>query len=491
MAWALVACAIRGVILACGLLPSGPAAAHGFGQRYDLPLPLWLYLGGAGLIVALSFLLLTLFVRAVPLSQPARRINLLRYRIGRALASPTILGICRLLVVGLYLLTIAAGLFGVQSPLKNIAPAMVWAIWWVGMAYIAALIGDVWALVNPLDTLFAWAEALYARLRAGRALAIWLRPPVWLGVWPAVLLFAVFIWMELIWDDSDRPARLATAMLLYSALTWLGMRLFGRAQWLCRGDVFAIVFGLLARFAPTETRLDNRTVRAWNLRAYAVGLLVRETVDLSTIALVILVLASVSFDGFMETPAWASVIETIAGPAQDWRSANPRLVGSIQSLGLFVAPLLFLAVYLAVSRLIVWFGNASAHAGKPPAAYCATLRVAGLFVLTLMPISIAYHLAHYLSFLMMAGQYLIPMASDPFGVGWNLFGSGLYRIKVGIIDARIVWYVSLIAIVLGHVAAVYLAHVIALQEFPDRRAALRSQYPMLVLMVCYTMISLW
>ena len=112
-------------------------------------------------------------------------------------------------------------------------------------------------------------------------------------------------------------------------------------------------------------------------------------------------------------------------------------------------------------------------------------------MLTLVPIAIAYHLAHYLSFLAMAGQYLIPLVSDPFGFGWNLFGTKNHFVRIGLVDARAVWYISVGAIVIGHVIAVYLAHCVALQAYPDRRVALRSQWPMVALMVCYTMTSLW
>jgi len=111
--------------------------------------------------------------------------------------------------------------------------------------------------------------------------------------------------------------------------------------------------------------------------------------------------------------------------------------------------------------------------------------------LTLIPISIAYHFSHYLSFLAMAGQYLIPLASDPLSLGWDLFDTKLYFIRPGLVDARLVWYVSLFAIVAAHVAAVWLAHIMSLRQFGTRAAALRSQYPMLVLMVGYTMLSLW
>ena len=146
--------------------------------------------------------------------------------------------------------------------------------------------------------------------------------------------------------------------------------------------------------------------------------------------------------------------------------------------------LAFLAIYLAGAHLVARF----AAADGPPRN---TMAIARLFVFTLVPIAIGYHLAHYLSFVVSAFQYLIPLISDPLGLGWDLFGTALHIVRIGIVDARAIWYASVIAIVLGHVAAVYLAHVMAVRVFGDRRAALRSQYPMLALMLAYTMMSLW
>jgi hypothetical protein len=372
-------------------------------------------------------------------------------------------------------------LFGVQSPLKNIAPVMVWAIWWVGMAYISALLGDLWALVNPLDTLFAWAEALYARMRPGHKFAIGLRCPDAIGAWPAVVLFLAFIWMELVWERSDSPAYLAVAMIAYTALTWLGMLLFGRTQWLIHGEVFARVFGLLARFAPTEVRESSSGGRAFCLRPYGIGLLPREPVPASIVVLVLAMLAAVCFDGFMETPLWAGLLEHYAPSALGWQGDGDAARAWVQTAGVIGAPLLFVGVYLVFCRLVAWCGDARVPVN----------RIAGLFVLTLVPIAIAYHLAHYLSFLAMAGQYLIPLVSDPFGFGWDLFGTRNHFVRIGLVDARAVWYVSIGTIVIGHVIAVYLAHCVALHAYPGRRVALRSQWPMVALMVCYTMTSLW
>ncbi len=173
---------VAATITLYGLGATPQAQAHGFGARYDLPIPLSLYLTGAGLTVALSFVMLAVFMRSAPASDAYWRFNLTRTAWGRWLGAPGVLLACRALAVALFLLLMAAGFFGIQSPLKNIAPVMVWAIWWVGMAYISALLGNLWALVNPLDTLFAWAEALCARVRPGRKVSLGMRYPDALGV---------------------------------------------------------------------------------------------------------------------------------------------------------------------------------------------------------------------------------------------------------------------------------------------------------------------
>src|SRR5438034_6945796 len=228
------------------------AQAHGFGQRYDLPIPLSLYIGGAAITVAISCAMLIFFVRAAPVGGIAATLDLRRSALGRALAAPSTLAGLRIAGVALYVLVVVAGLFGNQSPLKNIAPVTIWALWWVGMAYVSALFGDVWKLVNPLDSIFMAVEHVYSRWRPGKSFGpVWTLAE-WAGAWPAVGLFLVFLWMEMAWEDSDHPAQLAAAILGYSAVTWAGMFAFGPRRWLAAGEVFNRVFGGLVRVGPTR-----------------------------------------------------------------------------------------------------------------------------------------------------------------------------------------------------------------------------------------------
>lgn len=459
------------------VLVPAPVFGHAFGARYDLPLPLWLYLTGAGAAVALTFCLVAVLARATP--KLTMRMGTAAPILSRMAASPALRLAIRALSVLLFILVLLAGGVGRQDPIHNFAPPFVWVIWWVGLAFFVILIGNVWPVINPWSAIYDAAARLTGRRgRKHSPLAY----PAGLGVWPSVVLFAAFVWIELVSTAGEHPRALAGLIVAYSVLTWAGMILFGRDTWLNAGETFHQVFGVLGRFAPLGAR-NGRIV----LRPYGAGLFAVQPVRLSMMVLIIVMLSAVTFDGFVETPAWAGFLEWLSQN----RALRPALValqdididvlGAVKSAALLLFPGLFLAVYLgfcAASSVLAGGG-------------IATMRLARILVLSLVPIAVAYHVAHYLSYLLLAGQLIIPLASDPFGWGWDLFGSAGRAMDIGIIDAATVWYVAIFAIVIGHVIAVWLAHTSALALYGDPARALLSQVPMLILMVCYTITSLW
>src|SRR5262249_46029040 len=237
---------------------ASPAQAHGFGQRYDLPLPLSLYLFGTAAAVVLSFVIVGLFARHAPGAQGYPRLDLSAYRVGQWISHPAVLFILRLIAVVLLALTIAAGFFGNQNPYQNLAPTLVWIIFWVGLATFSAFAGNLWALVNPWRMLFDGADRLSRRL-LDRGLALSRPYPEALGAWPAVLLLFAVSWTELVFPSPAVPFNIACLALLYSLITWIGMALFGSATWVRYGEVFSVFFGVFARFAPTEAGTRNRS----------------------------------------------------------------------------------------------------------------------------------------------------------------------------------------------------------------------------------------
>lgn len=492
-------------------LVATPAMAHAFGDRYDLPIPLNFFLIGGAATVALSFVVIGIFVKRGSDAIGYPRYNLLGAGVlGKVLGNRVFLEIVRALAVAVFLLILATSLFGTGRPLGNISPTFVWIIWWVGMGYISALIGNLWRLVNPWKILYEWVAMLMGSdepARPGRGNEGLFRYPENWGVWPAIVLFLAFAWLENVYSGAVIPRQLGMLIILYSLITWAGMVVFGKHTWLKHGEAFSVLFSFFARFSPTEVRVtDIRSCqgcdlecnlagedcvdcyacyeragareRQFNVRPFAVGLAPAETVSMSTAIFVVLALATVTFDGLQETPTWV-VVQTAM--IRSFPFLGSGAIDIIDSLGVVLVPALFLAVYLLFASGIRLFSKDDD----------TSIGVARAFVFSLVPIALAYNMAHFISLLLIQGQLIIPLASDPFGLEWNLLGTADYRVNIGVINAKIAWIISVTAIVLGHIISVYVAHVVALRRVTDHALAIRGQYPMLLLMVFYTATSLW
>lgn len=464
-------------IAGLSLLPAQCAQAHAFGARYDLPLPLWLYLAAAGAAVLLSFVITALVLdrRAAWrfANSAAGSVNGAR----RVWPAPA-----RVVSVALLVVVVSAAFAGEPSPTRNFAAVFVWVVWWVGVVFLQALVADVWSMLNPWHAL---GDAIRAVLpgawrRAGGDGLV--RYPAALGYWPACAGFMAFAWLEMVSDLGEQPRALGLLIVVYSVLTLAGAVVFGPAAWFARADPFAVVLRVFGGFAPLSLE------RGWpRLRLPGSGLLARHPVPWSQVVLVTALLATVSFDGFVETPAWAALLEWIPerailrDPLLDLQGRGMDLLKLVKTVALLLAVALFATLFVVVAALV---DRCSGQRNGVRAA-------AGQYVLTLVPIAVGYHVAHYLSYLLIAGQLIIPLASDPFALGWDLFGTRDYSIDIAVVDARFVWYAAVAAIVVGHVAAVCLSHVTALRMAGGRAGVVRGQIPMLVLMVGYTMTSLW
>ena len=447
----------------------GEALAHALAQRYDLPLPLGYFLAASGAAVVMTFVILALFWRHSDEPIEARDDTILRGTVPDlvvaglqllAVLDADITGCCRFVRQSCHLQEHHAG------------------------RRLGDLVGGVWLSDGFHRQYLATHQSLELYLWFCREASpsvdqrafIPCTYPRWLGVWPSCGLFLLFAWLELVAPGRDVPRNVAIAILIYSVFTWVGFAIFGRDTWLKHGEVFSVAFGLFGRFAPLDFTNDGR----WrvSLRPFATGLLPRTPLEPSMTAFSLLMLGTVTVDGFMETPLWAAAVERVFA-SYGSVDANPWVYMAMQTALLIAGPLMLAGLYLVVIALMARISGLK------------LANLSGLFVLSLIPIAIAYHLSHYFSLFAIAGQFIIPLASDPFGYGWDLFGTMLYRIDIGVVDAKSIWYLSVIAIVTGHVIAVWVGHVTASSVFGDSRTAGRSQYPMLVLMVSYTMLSLW
>ena len=364
---------------------------------------------------------------------------------------------------------VITGYFGAPDATSNPAEYLLWIYFWAGTVLLSSIVGNLYALLNPFRAIFDVANrVLGGRLRG-------LRPyPERLGLWPAAVGYFLFAFFELASGQSAHPRSVATAAILYTVYTLVMMTVFGRDTWLSKGEFFSILFRFVGAFGPVERR-DGRVY----LRPWAVGLTRLQMEGADVIVFVILILSSLAFDGLSATPMWASIYLGLGGVSDALGPQGPPLV---KGAGLLGVTLLFTAAYMLFVRLVDRLGGGGQG---------DLIRAGSLFAFTLIPIALVYNAAHNYSYMVIQGQGLIPLLADPLRNGAHLLPTAGYKPSFALADAAFVWSLQVVLIVFGHVVAVYLAHRRAVAIYPDGRAALRSQYPMLLLMVLYTTVSLW
>ncbi|HUS24028.1 MAG TPA: hypothetical protein VM369_03695 [Candidatus Binatia bacterium] len=471
--------AARAAGAAAAVVLPGAAAAHGFGRLYNLPVPFWLYGWAASAALVLSFVLVGIFA-ATPPSAEARERDVSHSRFARALRRA--LPLLRGAAVATLLLCIVTGFFGSRDPFHNFSMTFFWVVFALAFAWLAALLGDFYALLNPWRVIVERLARRWPRLASGR-----FRYPEALGDWPALALYLGFTWFELF--GLGKPSPLARMLLAYTALNLAGAWAVGMRAWFAHCECFAVFFRLLGTMAPLQWRPAPGGGRLW-LRPPMAGLLRDRPVHLSTVAFALAMLATTAFDGLRATQWWVNLFwqqphgigMTIAGgaPVLHYALLRPWYV-TWETGWLLLAPFLYLAAYLVSLAL----AKGLTRTRRP-------LRELALdFGLTLLPIALVYHVTHYATLLLTQGLKIFSLLSDPFGWNWNLLGTaGLWRAPI-LPPMGSVWHSQVALILLGHVLSVVAAHRVALRVMPSRRTALLSQLPMLLLMMAFTVAGLW
>jgi hypothetical protein len=466
-AWPLPAVpALAAISLA--LAPTA-AFAHASDRGHVLLLPTGYYVAGGALAVAISFLALVALPGAGTRRARPRAVELARLPASLRLWTSWLSFLCLLVLL-------AAGIWGSRDPLSNPLPLTVWTLVWIGLTLLQGLVGNLWAWIDPW---YGPARLLAPVLPAKHSY------PARLGAWPAVLFLFAFAWFELVDTAPDDPFRLAVAVGLYWLLAFAGVALFGHAAWSERGEFLSVFFRLISAYAVVSGRRDADQIRILagppgHKPDAGVALAPSET------ALLLAALASVSFDGFMRTFTWLAAIGV--NPLEfPGRSA----LVLPNTLGLAAAVLCLGSLYL----LCVAAGQRLAASRKAAAGAMPLQAMAGRLVWSLVPIALAFHFAHYLVSLLVNGQYALVALSDPFALGWDLFGTADRPVAAGIAmgsdAAWLLWNVQAGVIVLGHVAAVLVCHAACMALYADRRAAMRAELPLTLLMVGYTVFGLW
>lgn len=359
------------------------------------------------------------------------------------------------------------GFNGPTDPLRNLLALMIWTGWWTGVFVLQGFVCDVWKWIDPWHGVYA--------LLFGKSVPL-LRLPSWLGAWPAVVAFLGFQAFMLADIAPSDPGRLASVALGYWVFTFVGMGLFGRTVWRNQVECFSVLFDLVGSLRPCHGGYIG--LPGWQSLSFA-------PLDTARAVFCLTILVSGSFDGLSETFWW--LVQIGINPLEfPGRSA---VIGTTLA-GLFGANVLVLCIFAGA----IWGGRFLVRSlGRGP--QISILTAFNTFAISILPIALGYHFAHYLVSFLVQVQYLAAALGDPMARGWNILNLGAIKVTTGFLNTTETVKPILLAkasiVVISHIVSIAMAHILAGRFVSRRRDLALLQLFLCVLMIFYTFFGLW
>lgn len=404
---------------------------HGIASRHDLPLPFWTVLLGAAIVLLITFWVVGFAWRTPRYSRPEGRelphltrvVDARWFRIlSWGIAGPV------------WLLT-GAALFLGPDRIDNPAVGFIYVWLWVGIVPASLLLGGFYRRVNPARLL------LRATRTEDRG-----------SVLPAALALLVFLYLELVHPTGATLPVLRVAAVAV-AIWVIGGALLAGKEWIGRADPFDVYARLVARISPWA-----RSPRGLVTSCTPLSHLASWAAPAGLVWVSVVLLGGTLFDALSNTAWWVRLLQR-----------NEDLSSALGILGLLGSVVLILVLFLLGCGPLAGRGRllATADALSPG----------------LVPLIVGYALSHYGTMLYLEGQRTAFRFSDPLGRGWNLFGGAEAAPDVSLFAFPTMIAVLQVALIVGgHVLGVLVTHDIALR----RGASVRSQVPLLVVMIVFT-----
>ncbi len=429
---------------------STTAAAHAGGlslTNEPVYVPIWLFIITGGAVIGLSFLIISLATeRELINNVNSTCIKLPHFRINKRMHD-----FFKIACVFLLVYIILMGFIGPKNPISNFSVLFVWVIWWAGYTMTVYLFGNTWDQINPWKTISSILPSLN------------LNYPLNLGSWPASLGLLFFVLIEVGSNVTYSPISLSYIILFYTIITLIGSFLYGYEIWFKHADPLSKFFQCYGNVSLI--RSDDNSIY--------MGLpglnLIRGIDDIGLpakhqVLFVITILFITTYDGLVSTQYW---VENIISPL----SILGFPILSIHLIGLIFGHLIFYLIYHFSIHLTHKISN----------TYISIPSLSMRFAVSLLPIAAGYHIAHYIGYLLtffpsFMSAVLLPMNQSPIPI-----------------TPLPLWFslIPLVFILLGHICSVWISHCISFKLFSGRLQPLRSQYPLILVMVIYTMFSLW
>lgn len=460
--------------------------------------------------------------------------------LGRAMKSRWFQPLVQLPVVVGFLAVIVVGLVGSQEPGRNIAPVLTWNIWWIGLIFGVFFFGNLWCFMCPWTAIPDWVSrfSFISTKRIGSLGKKYPRFKLWM--WPAIILFALVTWLEIIFDAANRPWLTSIIGIAMIVLAWVMLLLYERKA-MCRYVCFVgRVSGQYAMMGMLELRRRDPDVcrkcttkdcyhgregkglpcpthefmGGMNENQYCtlctecvkscphdnIGLSVRSSgadvlhphrskPDEAYMAVLIFIVSA--FHGAAMIPLWMEWEDALRGFVIDSQTSmfGSDVLGFSGSHGGTMTFTLMMLGCIVIPGVIYWMLCAAMRAASGRRDY-STRQLFIKFAYTLLPIALFYHLAHNATHVFYEWSKLRRLVSDPLGWGHDFFGTARAPLSA-LWSPESIWYLQVTLIIIGHIYGIIVAQRAAFRLYRDKKASFKVHLVMMVGMILMSMLSLW
>ena len=496
-------------------------ADHAMATHSMEGIPTWMAIGGLALIIIFSHLLLRQRRRTPAHEKLYRRFGLLDLGLLKSLVKTSFFPILiQSLSIALLLLIVAAGLFGSQR--SNIATVLTWTWWWALLIFVIVCLGKSFCAICPWEGLASLTTSLSLRSRI-KKIGFELKWPRWgRNLYPALALFILLTWFELGYKVTYSASLTAIMGMLMVGMAVLSAMTFEKRAFCRYACLVGRVSGIYALFSPVELRPESKStcrscetvdcvkgneshtgcptslfpgnlqentyctlctecIRACphdnlnlNIRPFAADLMKDKKFRWDEAIMAMVLLALTSFHGVTMTPQWSRVNDYLRA----WTGLGDLVVFTVLMAVILALPLLLFLGGAALSRALA---NKTAPGRR---------QILKAFAYAIIPVALFYHLAHNGMHFFMEAQKIVPLLSDPFGYGWNLFGTA-GREYAPLLSLQTIWWIQIVFIIIGHVYGVLIADRVGYSLFGESGNGMKGLIPFIITMVLYSGFSIW
>ncbi|MDD5615895.1 MAG: 4Fe-4S binding protein [Candidatus Methanoperedens sp.] len=415
-------------------------------------------------------------------------------------------------------LVVFAGFFGIQNSNRSLVTNSVWVIWWSLLIISLAVAGRVWCLMCPFGAIGDWVQRRTFYKKVNDTFSLNRKLPVkFRNLSLAAVFFLVITWADFQFNLVNSPLNTAYFIVALLGLIVIISIIFERRSFCRYVCPITGLIGLYSMFAPFELRAKeketcktckekycisgnengyacpvfeypgtmdknnhcvlcteciktcHRNNISFNIRSFAGDLFTLTKIRMDEALFILILLGVTIFQTLIMIRPWVGFTRDL----MVYTGASYDSVRFILFITAAVVPVLVYSIAIGTSKLLdIKISFKDIFTG---------------YTYSIIPLGLMMHLSHNIRHLLEEGTGIIPVLSDPFGFGWNLFGTSGY-IPAPLLNINNILLIQWLMMLVGLGFSVSVGKNISRRMFHGSDSA---YIPVLIFVLIFFVFNLW